>query len=746
MARGTQLRWLRPLICFAVLCLARTAPAAVWPGSWVGVHVSATNGRNLEQVRQSIPGLAKLGINALVLEVDYGFLFASHPELNAQGNITRDQARSFAELCRENHIRLIPSLNCLGHQSWSTHTGALLAKHPELDETPGKYPDNKDIYCRSWCPLNPQTNEIVFPLIDELIDAFDADAFHVGMDEVFIIGSEDCARCRGKDPAGLFAKQVNDLHHHLVDERKVEMFIWGDRLLDANAMGYSKWESATNGTAAAVDQVSKDIVICDWHYGKRPEYKSIPFLLNKGFRVWPAGWHDVQAATALMDFAQAQKNPKMVGYLSTTWGRARLGALDSFPPTRLAAERFGLVPTSRPAQSFDWPGFRGPSGQGYADAKDLPVTWSETQNVKFKTAIPGRGWSSPVIYVDQVWMTTATEDGHSLRAICADKNSGKILQDVEVFHPGILQHSNALNSYASPTPVIESGRVYVCFGAYGSACLDTATGEVVWKNEELKLYHMEGPGSSPVLYKDLYILNCDGMDLQYVAALDKRTGKVAWKERRATPFGFTLPHLRKSYGTPLVVHVDGKDQLINPAARRLFSYDPQTGGELWHLDFEPPAYSIAPAPVFADGVAYVCTGFDQAQLWAVRMTGATGDATKTSVLWKFKKGVPLRSSPILVDGLLYFTSDGGILRCLEASTGVQVYQTRIGDAYSASPIYADGRLYFFSEDSGSFVVEPGRTFKLIAHDELEEGCMATPAVSGNALFVRTKMALYRIQQ
>ncbi|HSZ58024.1 MAG TPA: PQQ-binding-like beta-propeller repeat protein [Tepidisphaeraceae bacterium] len=737
-----------------LLTIVQVSAAASWPQPWVGVHVTAGNATSLDRVRHSIPGLAKLGVNALILEVDYGFQFASHPELNAPGNITKEQAKSFAQLCRENHIRLIPSLNCLGHQSWAQHTAALLAKHPELDETPGKFPDNQGIYCRSWCPLNPQTNQIVFPLIDELIDAFDADAFHVGMDEVFILADEDCPRCKGKNPAELFAKQVNDLHRHLVDERKVEMFMWADRLLDAKAMGYSRWEAAINGTGPAVGWIPKDIVLCDWHYAKRTEYKSIPFLLSKGFRVWPAGWHEQAAVAALLVFSLAQNNPRMVGYLSTTWGRVRLDALDSFVPTKMAAERFrprpepveGAGATSKPAQTLDWPGLRGPTGQGRADAAKLPLTWSETQNVRFKTEIPGRGWSSPVICQNQIWMTTATEEGHSLRAICVDKESGKILHDVEVFRPETLQHSNDFNSYASPTPVIEPGRVYVCFGAYGSACLDTSTAEPIWKNEELKLYHMEGPGSSPVLYKDLYILHCDGMDVQYVAALDKQTGKIAWRTRRSTRFGFTLPPFRKAYGTPLIVEVDGKDQLISPAARRLFSYDAQTGTELWHVDLEPPAYSTAPVPVFADGVVYACTGFEQPQLWAVRVTGASGDVTKSNVLWKFKKGVPLRSSPILVDGLLYFTSDGGILRCLDAKTGQPVYQTRLGDAYSASPIYADGRLYFFSQDSGSFIVKPGRSFELLAHNDLTDGCMASPAVSGSALFVRTKSALYRIDK
>jgi len=281
-----------------------------------------------------------MGVNALVVEVDYNFAFASHPELSSPGALTKEEARTLGDLCRANGIRPVPCLNCLGHQSWAKHTLALLDKHPDFDETPGKYPQNQGIYCRSWCPLNPDVNRTVFPLIDELIDAFGADAFHVGMDEVFIMADDDCPRCKGKSPAELFAKQVNDLHHHLVDERKVEMFMWGDRLLNAKALGYSKWETSTNGTWPAADLVPKDIAICDWHYEKQQEYKSVPYLLGKGFRVWPAGWHDIAAAEMLMDYSLAQKSPRMIGYLSTTWGRAKLDELESFPPTKLAVTRF----------------------------------------------------------------------------------------------------------------------------------------------------------------------------------------------------------------------------------------------------------------------------------------------------------------------------------------------------------------------------------------------------------------------
>jgi hypothetical protein len=338
-----QLRVTLILVALSMPCTISQA-AAGWP--WMGVHVDAPSGDRLERIGRSVPGLAKLGVNALIIEVNYGFQFASHPELNSQGAITREQARAFAALCRANGIRVIPSINCLGHQSWAKHTAALLSRHPDLDETQGKYPGNEGIYCRSWCPLNPDVNRIVFPLIDELIDAFNADAFHVGMDEVFIIASDDCPRCRGKDPAELFAHQVKTLHDHLVKEKKVEMMIWGDRLLDAKVLGYSKWEASTNGTSRSADLIPKDIVICDWHYAKRMEYKSVPMLLGKGFRVWPAGWNDVPAVDSLISYSLAQKNPSMVGYLSTTWGNAKPEELEAFPATLAAARRMRLLPSA----------------------------------------------------------------------------------------------------------------------------------------------------------------------------------------------------------------------------------------------------------------------------------------------------------------------------------------------------------------------------------------------------------------
>ncbi len=305
-------------IAITPLRAAETAASAKPP--WRGVHFMAPQAAGLPLVKRAIAEkLAPLGVNAILMEVDYNFAWQSHPELAQAGAMNKEQARDLAALCREKGIRLIPLFNCLGHQSWAKNTLPLLVKHPEFDETPKIPLTNPDIYCRSWCPQAPGVNQVVFALMDELLDAFQADALHVGMDEVFLIASDQCERCRGQDPAKLFAKAVNDYHRHLVGEKKVEMLMWGDRLLDDKTMKYGEWESSRNGTAPAIDLIPKDIVLCDWHYEPRDAYPSVTYFQEKGFRVWPSSWRNPKAALALRDFARAHATVKMVGHLCTTW-------------------------------------------------------------------------------------------------------------------------------------------------------------------------------------------------------------------------------------------------------------------------------------------------------------------------------------------------------------------------------------------------------------------------------------------
>lgn len=304
---------------------SHTQPAE---GKWLGVCIFTPTRDGLPALKRAIAGpFVELGVNALVIEVNYHFAYQSHPELVATDKaITKEDARELSQLCKANGIRIIPLFNCLGHQSWGTGSATLplLVKYPEFDETPYVPKDNKGIYCRSWCPLHPDVNKIVFELMDELIAAFEPDAFHVGMDEVFLIADPKCPRCQGKDPAELYAKAVNDMYGHLVTERKLTMFMWGDRFLDQKATWYNLFESSRNGTPPAIDMVPKDIVICDWHYGKRPSYPSVDIFQAKGFRVWPSSWDKPEAALAFLNYARKNDQGKVVGHLCTTWCDAAL--------------------------------------------------------------------------------------------------------------------------------------------------------------------------------------------------------------------------------------------------------------------------------------------------------------------------------------------------------------------------------------------------------------------------------------
>jgi outer membrane protein assembly factor BamB len=400
----------------------------------------------------------------------------------------------------------------------------------------------------------------------------------------------------------------------------------------------------------------------------------------------------------------------------------------------------------------NWPQFRGPKGDGHSDAKGLPLTWSETENVRWKAPIHGKAWSSPVVWGNQVWVTTAPEEGTRLYAICIDKESGKILRDIKLFDVVLPQYVHPFNTYASPTPVIEEGRVYVTFGAPGTACIDTQSGKVLWQRRDLKCNHFRGAGSSPILYKDLLIMNFDGSDHQFVIALDQNTGKTAWQTKRSVDFQDLGPDgeaqaegdFRKAFSTPHVAAIDGKDILLSSGAKAHYAYDPLTGKELWRVE-ERGQHSASTRPVVGHGLIFFPTGFSKGQLLAVK-PGGSGVVTDTHVAWRAKRGVPNKPSLILASDFVFMVDDNGFASCLEAKTGKELWQERIGGAYSASPIIAEGRIYALSEDGKTVVFEAAREFKRLAENKLADGFMASPAVSGKALFLRTKKALYRIEQ
>ena len=380
----------------------------------------------------------------------------------------------------------------------------------------------------------------------------------------------------------------------------------------------------------------------------------------------------------------------------------------------------------------DWPQFRGPTGQGVSEERNLPLTWSENKNVRWKVPIPGRGWSSPVIQGDRIWLTTATDEGKSLRAIAIDRNTGAILQNVEVFHLKSAKLTNSKNSFASPTPVIDGDRVYLHFGAYGTACI-TQSGEIVWKTRLEYDNGQHGTGGSPIIYDDLLILSCDGNDVQFVVALDKATGKVRWKKMRE---GY------QAYTTPLVVSLPEGDQVISPGALRAIAYEPRTGKEIWQVRYGE-GFSNVPRPVYGLGLVFICTGFQQASLLAIKPDGR-GDITKSKVVWRLDRGVPLTPSPLLVGDELYMVTDNGIATCVDAKTGEELWRARLGGNHSASPIYADGKIYFLSEEGESVVIAPGRQLKHLATNQLEGPTLASMAISDSSLFVRTATHLYRI--
>lgn len=292
-------------------------------GPWVAVHLlNYEHDADLLELEGQLPALAARGVNVIVLEVDYAFEFKSHPELRRpEKPITRAGARRFVQACRKHGIAVIPQFQSYGHQSWAKNTGPLLTRYPEFDSTPGAFPGNEGIYCREWDPMNPRVYQVVFALVDEIIDAFDAPAIHVGMDEVFLVGHEASPSTRGKDPAEVFAKAVNDMYSHIVRKRGRTMLMWGDRLIDAERYDYGEWEASKNNTWPAVYMIPRDIVICDWHYEKRDGYPSVQMFLDKGFRVLPTSWKDVDASRLLVEQSRDLNSRRMLGHLFSTWSK-----------------------------------------------------------------------------------------------------------------------------------------------------------------------------------------------------------------------------------------------------------------------------------------------------------------------------------------------------------------------------------------------------------------------------------------
>lgn len=399
----------------------------------------------------------------------------------------------------------------------------------------------------------------------------------------------------------------------------------------------------------------------------------------------------------------------------------------------------------RPATgSSAWPELRGPYRDGHARAGKPPLTWSETNNVVWKTPIHDLGWSSPLVWENQIWLTTATENGRELFAVCVDSQTGNVLQDLKVFDNDQPEHVASVNSYASPTGAIEAGRVYVHYGTYGTACLDTRSGKVLWTRRDLKCDHHEGPGSSLMLEGDRLFVNVDGRDVQYVVSLDKATGETLWKTKRSVDYTPFHINCRKAFSTPILVPGPQGAQVISVGAKAAMAYAPRTGNEFWKVHYN--GWSSVPRPLYNGdlGLVYLITDYEQPELLAIRPDG-TGDVTETHVAWRVTKDMPATAGLLLVDGLLYLINDAGVALCLEAKTGKQVWRDRIRGKHSASPIYSGGRIYFFSEKNLTTVIAPGRAFRVLAENQLDDRLMATPAVIGDAIILRSKTHLYRLE-
>ena len=412
----------------------------------------------------------------------------------------------------------------------------------------------------------------------------------------------------------------------------------------------------------------------------------------------------------------------------------------------------------------DWPEFRGPNGQGLAPNSSIVETWSETENVVWRTEVAGRGWSSPLIVGNQIWVTTAHETAATeeevaerlkentggqpltvlsevrIDAVCLDKSTGEVLKTIEALRKETPQWVHATNSYASPTPVVEQGKLYLQNGAYGTASIDIKSGDVLWTNQELWVMHENGPGGSPVIWEDFIIFHMDGSDQQFIAAIDKHTGKVAWKTPRSGKM-HDSPQLKKAYGTPIVLDIQGRDVVISPAANWLYGYDPATGEELWKLEYGGLGFSIVPKPVAADGMLFISTSYMKPRLIGIDISGS-----KPIVKWTHDRNVPAISSPILIDDALYFVSDkGGIVTSVDAKTGSENWRARIGGNHSSSPTYAGGLLLFHSREGETAVLRPGNKFDLLHRNKLDGGHFASAAVNDGALYLRTDRALYRIE-
>jgi outer membrane protein assembly factor BamB len=402
------------------------------------------------------------------------------------------------------------------------------------------------------------------------------------------------------------------------------------------------------------------------------------------------------------------------------------------------------------AQDKNWTHLRGSNLNGISVTDKIPLIWNDS-NIIWKTEIHDRGFSSPVVYNNQIWLTTATTDGKELYAVCIDFQTGKIIYDIKVFTPGEIEKKHSLNTYATPTPCIEKGFVYVHYGNMGTACINTSNGLIVWKRTDFKCKFVQGAASSPVLYKNLIILHFEGTDVRFIVALDKSNGNVIWKkDRPSEPFEPLTVIGRKAYITPLIVNSEGRDMLISNGSAVCIAYDPNSGEEIWRV--VDGAESTIAMPFTEKGVVFWYTGYQVAadgskftELLAVNPAGK-GDITTTNIIWKKRDELSQNQmlSPVIKDGLIYTVNTKNILMCIDAATGDEVWSTHVISNYNASPVYIKGNIWFFSVKGEVLAIKAGRKYDVVVQNKMDSGIWATPAVLRNSVILRTEKYLYRI--
>lgn len=437
---------------------------------------------------------------------------------------------------------------------------------------------------------------------------------------------------------------------------------------------------------------------------------------------------------------------------------------------KLTVTLISLLVCQHVAAEF-WPQFRGPNGDGVSNAENVPTLIGEVDSLKWKTELPGRGWSSPVFDGRSLWVTSAVEvfpteeerlkilkeagedektfaarqvaSRIELSAVCIDYETGAIRATVPLTSVENPQTIHAQNSFASPTPVLAEGVLFAHFGAFGTFAVDTAANSIIWQ-KKIDLEHGVGPGSSPFVHEGLLTLICDGVDRQFVTALDTKTGKTIWSRDRPemrAPSG----DQRKSYNTPVLVEgPNGRDQIICMGAQWLVSYEPASGEEIWKLD-HGSGFSVVPRPIYSKkhGLLYVSTGFGKPELLALRIDGK-GDITGSDkIVWRETKRIPARPSPLLVGDELYVIADGGIASCFDALTGTLHWTERIDGNYSASPLFADGHIFVASHEGVVTAFRPGKALEIVSTSQLDGTIMASPLAMDGALVIRSGSAIYR---